>query len=189
MPEDGTPDGGGDGGEQPPGFKPPATQDEFDRMVANRLNRERQKFADYDELKEKAAKFDEADAASKSEVQRLQDQLADRDAKLADLPKQARSEAIRFASKATAKGFHDPEDALLFIEVDDLSDGAAVDQALDELAERKPHLLRSSEPVRKKPAARKKPAGGNTESTDGGDPDQLEGKERAAAALRGMRNT
>lgn len=184
MPEEDTPPPGG-GGEAPPEFKAPTSQDELDRIIENRLQRERQKYADYDDVKAKAAKFDEAEQANKSELQRLTDAVAERDAQLADLPKQARSEAIRFASKATSKGFLDPEDALVFVGDVDLSDDDAVSKALDDLAERKPHLIRA-EP-RKKPAARKKPAGGTTESGDGDDPNQLEGKERAAAALRGMR--
>jgi hypothetical protein len=166
-------------------FKPITNQDELDRRVGERLARERQKFADYDDLKAKAAKFDEAQAASKTELQQLQDAIAERDAKLADLPRQARAEAIRFSSKATAKGFLDPEDALTFLAADvDLSDDAAVEAALDALAERKPHLLRIESPKKKLPA-RPKPDAGD-EGTQG---DQPAGKERAAAALRQFRNT
>lgn len=37
--------------EQKPSFTPPATQDELDRIIQKRIDRERAKFADYDELK------------------------------------------------------------------------------------------------------------------------------------------
>jgi hypothetical protein len=53
-----------------PEFKAPNSQEEFDRMVADRLTRERAKFADYDDLKAKATKFDEVEQASKSELER-----------------------------------------------------------------------------------------------------------------------
>lgn len=49
------------------------TQDELNKVVADRLARERAKYADYDELKGKAAKFDEAEEASKTELQRALD--------------------------------------------------------------------------------------------------------------------
>ena len=49
------------------------TQDELNKVVADRLARERAKYADYDELKGKAAKFDEAEEASKTELQRAVD--------------------------------------------------------------------------------------------------------------------
>jgi hypothetical protein len=180
MPDDDAPDGGGTAT-----FTPPSSQDEFDRMVGDRLARERQKFADYDDLKAKAAKFDEADAASKTELQKLQDAVAERDSKLADLPRQVRAQAIRFASKATQAGFLDPEDALTFLANDvDLADDDAVKAALDELAERKPHLVRK-DPVKKLPARPRPKKGADDDEPDNG----LEGKERAAAALRQFRNT
>jgi hypothetical protein len=172
MPDNDAPDGGGGTST----FNPPASQDEFDRMVGDRLARERQKFADYDDLKAKAAKFDEVDAASKTELQRLQDAVAERDSKLADLPRQVRAQAIRFASKASQAGFLDPEDALTFLAND-------VDLADD--AERKPHLVRQ-QPAKKLPA-RPKPKS-DADGEESGD-DGLQGKERAAAALRQFRNT
>ena len=77
MPEENEGEGGG------PSFTPPASQDELDRIVGQRLARERSKYADYDDLKAKAAKFDEADQASKSEMQKLQDAIAERMAAVA----------------------------------------------------------------------------------------------------------
>ena len=49
------------------------TQAELDAIVSDRLSRERQKYADYDSLKEKADKFDEAEEANKSELQKVLD--------------------------------------------------------------------------------------------------------------------
>ncbi len=164
-------------------FVAPANQDEFDRMVGARLARERAKYADYDDLKAKASKFDEVDAASKSELQRAQDAIAERDRQLADLPKVARQQAIRFASLASQRGFLDPEDALVFIDAD-LGDEAAVKAALDDLATRKPHLVRQEEAPTKTPRTRPKPRVGER-STEDQEP-ATTGKERAADALRLM---
>ena len=46
------------------------TQEQVDAIVADRLKRERAKYADYDDLKTKATKYDEAEEASKSELQK-----------------------------------------------------------------------------------------------------------------------
>ena len=51
------------------------TQDDVDRIVKERLERERSKFADYETLKEKAIKFDEAEEASKSELQKATEKV------------------------------------------------------------------------------------------------------------------
>ena len=47
------------------------TQKELDAIVADRLKRERTKYEGFDELKAKAAKFDELEEASKSELQKV----------------------------------------------------------------------------------------------------------------------
>lgn len=46
------------------------TQAELDEKIKERLRREREKYADYEELRAKAAKFDEAEEASKTELQK-----------------------------------------------------------------------------------------------------------------------
>ena len=46
------------------------TQAEVDAIVGDRLKRDRQKYADYDALKEKANKFDEMEEANKTELQK-----------------------------------------------------------------------------------------------------------------------
>ena len=46
------------------------TQAEVDIIVKDRLKRDREKYADYDALKEKASKFDELEAANKSELEK-----------------------------------------------------------------------------------------------------------------------
>ena len=46
------------------------TQDEVNAIVGKRLAEEKGKYADYEDLKAKAAKYDEAEEASKSELQK-----------------------------------------------------------------------------------------------------------------------
>lgn len=66
-------DSGSGGDDKPKEFTPPKSQDELDRMMADRASRaersaredERKKFADYDDLKADAEKFRAAQAAAK----------------------------------------------------------------------------------------------------------------------------
>ena len=53
-------------------FKAPASQEELDRIIQARLARDRAKFADYDELKAKAAKLAEIEEANKTEAEKAQ---------------------------------------------------------------------------------------------------------------------
>lgn len=79
------------------GFTPPATQADLDRIISDRLARERAKFGDYDDLKAKAAKFDQAEEATKSEIQKAIDKQAEAEARAS----MAESELTRY--KAIAK--------------------------------------------------------------------------------------
>ena len=47
------------------------TQDEVNEIVKERLSRERNKYEDYEALKEKAAKFDEIEEQSKTELEKV----------------------------------------------------------------------------------------------------------------------
>ncbi len=60
------------------------TQAEMDAIISDRLKRERAKYADYSELQAKAAKFDEAEEANKSELQKA---VEERDALKARIDK------------------------------------------------------------------------------------------------------
>ena len=77
--------------EQPAASERTFTQAEMDSIIGERLKRAREKYADYDELKAKAAKFDEAEEASKSELQKA---VEERDKFKAELDKM-KAEAAR----------------------------------------------------------------------------------------------
>lgn len=57
-------------------FAPITSQADLDRVISDRLSRQRAQFSDYDALKAKAAKFDEHEAANKTELQRAQEAAA-----------------------------------------------------------------------------------------------------------------
>jgi hypothetical protein len=91
-------------------FKPITSQDDLNRIITERVNRERSKFSDYKDLKAKAAKFDELEAANKSEVERAAEKAAaaerERD--------EARAEALRLRI-AAQHAISDTEDIALFL--------------------------------------------------------------------------
>lgn len=60
-----------DGAEAGDSFKAITSQDQLDRLIGERINKVKAQFADYDDLKTKASKFDDAEQASKTELQRI----------------------------------------------------------------------------------------------------------------------
>lgn len=81
------------------------TQADIDRIVEDRLKRERAKFADYSDLKAKAEKLEELEASQQSEVEKLANRIAEAE-KARDV---AVSEALRLRV-TSAKGLT-PEQA------------------------------------------------------------------------------
>ncbi|MDR1214465.1 MAG: DUF4355 domain-containing protein [Propionibacteriaceae bacterium] len=57
-------------------YTPPATQADLDRIITDRLSRERAKYADYEQLKQDSVKLKGIEDAGKSEAQRLADEMA-----------------------------------------------------------------------------------------------------------------
>lgn len=74
-------------------------QADVDRIVQDRLAKEKAKYADYDELKAKAAKFDDLEASSKTDLEKLTEQIEGLKKAQAD----SEEKAIR-AEVAMAKG-------------------------------------------------------------------------------------
>ena len=68
---------GGQGGK--PDFTPITSQEQFNAAIQERISRAeskvREQFADYDALKEKAGKYDEAQNASKTEAQKAEERI------------------------------------------------------------------------------------------------------------------
>lgn len=77
------------------------TQAELDAIVGERLGRLKAKYADYDELKQKASAYDEAAEASKSELQKA---VEERDRLKAELDRlKAEAERAEAVAKAAAE--------------------------------------------------------------------------------------
>lgn len=87
-------------------FEPITSQEQLDGILKGRLAREREKvtakFADYDELKAKAAKFDEAEAAQMSDLEKAKKEVEELKAAAAKRDEADRVRDLRAkVSKAT----------------------------------------------------------------------------------------
>lgn len=71
------------------------TQAEVDEIIQGRLSKERAKYADYEELKAKALKFDEAEEAGKSELQKATEKAKALQARIDAMTKEAEISKIR----------------------------------------------------------------------------------------------
>ena len=107
-----TPEGGKTSGETPAAdeFKAITSQDELNRVIDERLKRERAKFADYKDVKAKAARLDEIEQANQTEADKTAKRLADLEAEL----DRTRREALR-VSIASKHGITDADDIDLFL--------------------------------------------------------------------------
>lgn len=85
------------------------TQAELDQIIGERLKREREKYPDYDALKEKAAKLDEIEEASKSELQKATERAEKLESELTQLK---RAEEIRGVREAVATQYGIPANLL-----------------------------------------------------------------------------
>lgn len=71
------------------------TQEEVNAMIGERVGRLNAKYADYETLKDKAAKFDAAEEAGKTELQKANDRAAALQAELDGLKKAESVRALR----------------------------------------------------------------------------------------------
>lgn len=142
------------------------TQEELNEIIAKRIERERKKYADYDELKARVEEQERAAEQAKrekmTEVERLQADLAEKEAELTrnrEQAEQARKDAeelrIRTAFEAQARkaGIAYVSDAYaLAVEgkgVVKYVDGeiVGVDDVIKDIVENKPYLLTKAKPI------------------------------------------
>lgn len=157
-------DTGATGAEGKP-FEAITSQEQLDKLIGARLKREAQKFGDYDDLKAKAAKFDAAQDAAKTEAQKLQDKLAEAERRATT----AETNALR-ADVAREKGV--PAKSLTGSTREELE--ASADELIEWRGEQK------------QTSRTRTPAAGLKSGATGTDTN-MTAQERAAAALREMR--
>lgn len=148
----GTGAGAGDGGGQGSGTQNAVdepksyTQAELDRMFQDRVARERQKYADYDDLKAKAGEFDKLQDAQKTELEREREARAKAERDLIETRTQAQETRVRSAIVAeAARRQMDPDVATAMLdrsllEFDQDGSPTNIVSAMDSLLEAKPQL-------------------------------------------------
>ena len=107
------PEGGNDSGETPAAeseFKAITSQDDLNRVIDDRLKRERAKYADYKDLKARAAKADEYEQANQTEAEKAAKRIADLETELTTT--RAQSMRLRIA---TEHGITEADDIDLFL--------------------------------------------------------------------------
>ncbi|MFJ5716539.1 phage scaffolding protein [Neobacillus sp. NPDC093127] len=184
----------------PPADPPPAdppgktfTQEELDKIVADRLAREKKKFADYDEKAKKLEELEKAEADRKKsqmdEAERLKLEKEEADKKALDAEekvKKAQEAAnqrilnTEIKSIARALNANDPTDVLALldkssIEIDDEGDVKGVEEAVKALKETKPWMFK---------AAIGADAGGGGNPAKHPNPNELTVKEKELADLK-----
>lgn len=168
-----------------PEYKAPQSQEELDRIVEGRLQRERAKYADYEDLKKKASDHDAYVESQKTEAQKAID--AARGEASTEVTQKFVTRLVNGEVKAIAAtlGFNDPADALQVLDPsklptkDDEPDTDAIKALVEKLATDKPYLV--SGDGAHKPRTRPKPAPGDPAPKDDA---SKGGKGKAASALR-----
>ena len=159
------------------------SQEDMNRIQAQTRREVRNQFADYSQLKDRAAKADELEQAQLSEQEKLETRAAEAERKAASAADQISAAMIASEVKVRAAqlGIIDPDAALLLVDRANVryseEDGVTgVDAALTQLLEDKPYL--KGTPNR---APNLNPQSGEPAPTL-----RLSGDQREAARLMGM---
>lgn len=142
-------DGGADKGA---GFKAITSQEDFDKAVARRVARERNKYKDYDDLKAKAQEFERLEAEKGSDIEKLTRRAEKAERELASLTdkltKAERLELVRDIAdelglpKKLVKRVQGDSEEDIRADIEDLLDGLPKsekkDDAEDEGGKKKP---------------------------------------------------
>jgi hypothetical protein len=108
-------------------FTPIISQQELDQAIKTRLERERAKFKDYNDLKAKAAEFDKVAEAQKTDLQRQVERAEAAEKEAAAL--RSAQEVAGWKAQVSKK-FGIPADVLRGATLDDIEDHAASLKAL-----------------------------------------------------------
>lgn len=97
-------------------FKPITSQDDLNKVIADRVQRERAKYSDYKDVKTKAAEYDKLAEANKSEIDKAMDRVTKAEAEVAAVPSK-----VADALRAHLVALHeiDADDAELFLTAND----------------------------------------------------------------------
>lgn len=127
------------------------TQAELDAIIADRLARERERYKDYDSLRQQAAELQKLKQAQMTETERLQTAAAENERRAIAAEARVAATEIRadFAEKALAAGVTDIRLAYLAAQADGLLGDYDPEKGvgrhnIEELRKRYPHLFRAA---------------------------------------------
>lgn len=137
----------------PPTYEAPASQADLDRIISDRVARERAKYADHADLKAKAARLEEIESANATDMEKAVKAARSEGESEANQRANARLVKSEARALAAAANFRDAADAVAFLDLSNIRvgqdgevDGAAVKTLLDALSTSKPYLLTDSTP-------------------------------------------
>lgn len=141
------------------GWKPPASQEEFDRIIEDRLNRDRKARkpavddAELTELRRKAGEFDKLEAENQTELERERTLREAAEARVTQVENESKRTKIEAALVAAASGkavdpavvaqliLGDPNNA---VTIDDAGQVTGADTAVTTLLESKTYLAQTN---------------------------------------------
>jgi hypothetical protein len=130
------------------------SQTDVDRIVQDRLARQKAQYAGFDELKAKADKFDELEQASKTDLEKANARVAQLEREAADQAQALQDSRLRSAvtAEAAKRNVVDPDAALALIDRAELTfgdDGAPTNiaDAMESLLQARPYLVGGGRPA------------------------------------------
>lgn len=133
--------GGGDDKGSENSFKAITSQEDFEKAIARRINRERNKFKDYDDFKAKAEKLEQLEAEKGSDIEKLTRRAEKAEQELAGLKdkltKAERNELVRDIAdemglpKKLAKRVTGDTEEEIRADIEDLLEGLPKDEKKD----------------------------------------------------------
>ncbi len=127
------------------------SQEELERVIGERLARERQKYADYDQLKAAAAELEKIKQSQMSETEKLQKLASEHERRAIVAESRIAATEIKadFVEKAMAAGVTDIQLAYLAAQAEGLLGAYDPDKGVgkhnfEELRKRYPHLFRAA---------------------------------------------
>ncbi len=151
-----------------PTFDPIQSQADLDRIIGQRLARERERYADYDDLRAKAAEHDKALDAARSDHDKAVEAARKEGESVAQERANGRLVSAEARALAAEAKFRNPTLAVRAVDLagikvnDDGSvDAAAIRTKLTELSNAEPYLVDDGKPARPKPDNAQGGAGDN----------------------------
>jgi hypothetical protein len=153
-----------------PDFQPIASQADLDRILGERLARERAKYADYDDLRTKAAEFDKAAEAARTDQEKAVEEARNEGKTEALTAANTRLVSAEARALAAEAKFRNPSLAVKAVDLKGVTvnddgevDAAAIKAKLKELSDAEPYLIDDGKKPLPKPD--RSQGGGKTKSS------------------------